>query len=166
MSGTETITATMAGATVAKMLNSNSNAPLSFPALVFTGPVDTTIKGPVSLGGGNGKNVEHTFVTQAGNLALQHTAKTNGGQPTVTGKSGSTCFLTINGGTGTYTVLGSKSTGKFAGATGSGAYAITIAAEANLLPGKTTCNVNDTGNVVAKGASITFKASGPLTLEQ
>jgi hypothetical protein len=50
-----------------------------------------------------------------------------------------------------YTVLGSKSTGKFAGATGSGTYAITILAEANLLPGKTTCSANNTGNAIAKG---------------
>jgi len=65
-----------------------------------------------------------------------------------------------------YTVLGSKSTGKFAGATGGGTYAITILAEANLLPGKTTCSANNTGNAIAKGASITFKATGPLTLKQ
>ena len=59
-----------------------------------------------------------------------------------------------------------QSTGKFAGATGSGTYAITILAEANLLPGKTTCSANNTGNAIAKGASITFKATGPLTLKQ
>jgi allophanate hydrolase subunit 2 len=106
-------------------------------------------------------------VTPAGNFTVQHTAKTNGqAQPTITGKSGSTCYLKLDGGTGTYTVLGSKSTGKFAGATGSGTYAITILAEANLLPGKTTCSANDTGNAIAKGASITFKATGPLTLKQ
>ncbi len=58
----------------------------------------------------------------------------------MTGKSGSTCYFTQNGGTGTYTVLGSKSTGKFAGATGSGTYAITLLAEANLLAGRTTCS--------------------------
>ena len=55
--------------------------------------------------------------------------------------------------------------GKFAGATGSGTYAITLLAEANLLPGKTSCSANNTGNVIAKGASITFKATGPLTLK-
>jgi hypothetical protein len=52
--------------------------------------------------------------------------KTNGGEPTWTGKSGSTCYFTLNAGTGTDTVLGSKSTGKFADAAGRGTYAMTI----------------------------------------
>jgi hypothetical protein len=163
MSGTETFTGTIAGAAAAKWVNSNGNAPLSFPALVFTGPVDTTIKGPVNLGSGSGT---HTFVTPAGDFTVQHTAKTNGGQATVTGKSGNTCYFKVNGGTGAYTVLGSKSTGEFAGATGGGTYVITFLAEGNLLPGKTICGVNTTGNALAQGALITFKATGPLTLKQ
>ena len=166
-SGTETLVGTVTGAAAAKLLNSNSNVGSSFSSLVFTGPVSTTIKGPVGLGGGNAKTAMHTFVTPAGNFTIQRTAKTNGlAQPTVTGKSGSTCYFTQNGGTGTYTVLGSKSTAKFAGATGSGTYAITILAAANLLPGKTTCSAKNTGTVAVKGASITFKATGPLTLKQ
>jgi hypothetical protein len=54
--------------------------------------------------------------------------KTNGGEPTWTGKSGSTCYFTLNAGTGTGTdtLLGSKSTGKFADAAGRGTYAMTI----------------------------------------
>ena len=101
MSGTETLTGTVTGAAAAKLLNSNSNAGPAFPSLVFTGPVSTTIKGPVGLGGGNAKTATHTFVTPAGNFTVQHTAKTNGqAQPTVTGKSGSTCYFTQNGGTG------------------------------------------------------------------
>ena len=166
-SGTETLVGTVTGAAAAKLLNSNSNVGSSFSSLVFTGPVSTTIKGPVGLGGGKAKTATHTFVTPAGNFTIQRTAKTNGlAQPTVTGKSGSTCYFTQNGGTGTYTVLGSKSTAKFAGATGSGTYAITILAAANLLPGKTTCSAKNTGTVAVKGASITFKATGPLTLKQ
>ena len=165
-SGTETLTATVTGAAAAKLLNSNA-AP-SFPSLVFTGPVDTTVTGPVSLGNnGNAKTTTHTFVTPVGNFTAQRTVKTKGQtQPTVTGKSGSTCYFTLNGGTGSYVVLGSKSTGKFAGATGSGTYAVTILAEANLLAGKTTCSAKNTGSVAVKGASITFKSSGPLTLKQ
>ena len=166
-SGTETLVGTVTGAAAAKLLNSNSNVGSSFSSLVFTGPVSTTIKGPVGLGGGKAKTATHTFVTPAGNFTIQRTAKTNGlAQPTVTGKSGSTCYFTQNGGTGTYTVLGSKSTAKFAGATGSGTYAITILAAANLLPGKTTCSAKNTGTLAVKGASITFKATGPLTLKQ
>jgi hypothetical protein len=167
-SGTETLTATVTGAAVAKLLNSNSNAAPSFPSLVFTGPVDTTVSGPVSLGNnGTAKTATHTFVTPVGNFTAQRTVKTKAQtQPTVTGKSGKTCYFTLNGGTGSYVVLGSKSTGKFAGATGSGTYAVTILAEANLLAGKTTCSAKNTGRVAVKGASITFKASGPLTLKQ
>jgi hypothetical protein len=167
MSGTETLTGTLTGAAAAKTLNSNSNVALSLSSIVFTGPVVTTITGPVSLGGGNAKTATQTFVTPAGNFTVQHTAKTNGqAQPTITGKSGSTCYFTFNGGTGTYVVLGSKSTGKFAGATGSGTYAITFAGAMDLRAGKTTCSANNTGNVLAKGASLTFKASGPLTVKQ
>jgi hypothetical protein len=68
-------------------------------------------------------------------------------------------------GTGTYTVLGSESTGRFAGATGHGTYALTILTEASMLPDKTFCDLLS-GNVSAKGTSVTFKASGPLTLKQ
>lgn len=167
MSGTETITGTLTGAAAAEVLNSNSSAGPAFPSLVFTGPVDTIIRGPVTIGSGNARTATYTFVTPAGNLTVQHTTKTYGQtQPTVTGKRGSTCYFSENGGIGIYTVIGSKSTGKFAGATGSGTYTITFLAEANLLAGRTTCSISNTGNVFAKGASITFKASGPLTLKQ
>ena len=83
----------------------------------------------------------------------------------MTGKSGSTCYFTQNGGGGKYKVDGSKSTGKFADATGSGTFVTTIVAAADLLPGKTTCTPNNTGNVLPTSASITFKASGPLTIK-
>jgi hypothetical protein len=63
---------------------------------VFTGPVDTTISGPVGLGSGNAKTATHAFVTPAGNFSVQHTVKANGGEPTWTGKSGSTCYFTLN----------------------------------------------------------------------
>ena len=59
----------------------------------------------------------------------------------------------------------SKSTGKFAGATGHGTYAITILAAANLLSDNTVCDWLP-GYELAKGTSVTFKASGPLTLRQ
>jgi hypothetical protein len=165
-SGTETLTGVVSGAAAANLLNSNSNAPLKFTSLVFSGPVDTSISN-VGLGGGNSKTATHTFVTPAGNFTVARTAKSGGqSQPTVTGQSGNTCHFTLNGGTGIYKVVGSKSTGKFAGATGSGTYALTIVASADLTEGKTTCSGNNTGNVVATGASITFKASGPLTLKK
>ena len=128
--------------------------------------MDTAITGPLSLGTGSATTATQTFVTPAGNLTVQYTTKTNGGgQPTASRKSGSTCYFRLDGGTGTYTVLRSKSTGKFAGATGHGTYAITILAAANLLPDKTFCDLLP-GNALANGTSVTFKASGPLTLSQ
>jgi hypothetical protein len=59
-------------------------------------------------------------------------------------------------------VEGSQSTGKFAGATGNGSYAITILGAAPLLAGKTTCTTPNTGDVVPQGASINFRAVGPI----
>jgi hypothetical protein len=166
MSGIETLTGTLTGAAAAKWLNSYGNAAPSFASLVLTGPVDTVISGPVILGTGSATTARQTFVTPAGNFTVQYTEKTiGGGQPTVSRKSGSTCYFRLDGGTGTYTVLGSKSTGKFAGATGHGTYAITILAAANLLANKTFCDLIP-GYALAGGASVTFKASGPLTLRQ
>jgi hypothetical protein len=166
MSGTETLIGTMTGAAAARWLNSYGSAPPSFASLVFTGPVDTTLTGPVTVGSGNATTATHTFATPAGNLTVQYTVKTDGGgQPTVTGRSGTTCYFRLDGGTGSYTVLGSESTGRFAGATGHGTYALTILTAASMLPDKTFCDLLS-GNVSAKGTSVTFKASGPLALKQ
>jgi len=161
-SGTETITAVVKGSAAATILNSR-NSNLAFPSLVFSGPVNTSIS-HFSLNGSN--KATHTFVTPAGNLAVTRSVKSNGqSQPTVTGKSGKACDFKFSAGTGTYVVDGSKSTGKFAGATGHGNYSISFVAEADLMPGKTTCSDNNTGNVIAKRAEISFRASGPLTIK-
>ena len=50
---------------------------LQLPSLVFTGPVDTTITGPLArLDSGTANTNTHTFVTPAGNLTLQRTSNT------------------------------------------------------------------------------------------
>jgi hypothetical protein len=164
-SGTETIAGTVTGTPVINYVDNGGKTSLSFPSLVFTGPVDTTSSGPVSLGGSTDKTSAHTFVTTAGNLTVQRTSKTTKGQLTPNGKNGSTCYFAETG-TYSYVVAGSQSTGKFAGATGSGTGTTTVVLGANLLPGKTTCSVNNISDVITKGASITFKLSGPLTLKQ
>jgi hypothetical protein len=166
-SGTETITGTATGAAAANWLNSGGKTQLQVPSLVFTGPVDTTISGRLArLDSGSAKTNTHTFVTPAGNLTIQRASSTSESQPAVVGKSGSTCYFKETG-TYSYTVVGSQSTGKFAGAAGSGTITSTVVLGADLLPGKTTCSVDNVGsNGIAKGASITFKASGPLTLKQ
>jgi len=165
MSGTETITATVAGTAAAKQLNSTaSNAPLTFIKIVFTGPVATSVS-PFTLGGGN--KTTGTFKTPAGNLVVTHSSGNKGGQanPTVTGKTGDVCYFKQTFAAGTYTVDGAKSTGKFAGATGSGTFAINMTAAAKLSSGKTTCTTNNTGSILATGASVTFKGTGPLTVK-
>jgi len=164
-SGTETITATLIGAPAASYFNSGGATPPSFPSVVFAGVVTTTIRGPVTLGHSTGTTVTHTFVTPAGNLTIRRTEKTRHTQLAPAGQSGSTCYFTASS-TGVYTVVGSQSTGKFAGATGSGTYVTTVVLGADLQPGRTTCSVANAGNVIAKGTSITYRASGPLTVTQ
>jgi hypothetical protein len=164
-SGTETIIGTVTGTPVISYVNNGGKTSLSFPSLVFTGPVDTRSRGAVSLGGSTDKTSTHTFVTEAGNLTVQRTSKTTKGQLTANGKNGGTCYFAETG-TYSYAAVGSQSTGKFAGATGSGTGATKVVLGANLLPGKTTCSVSNTSGVVTKGAAITFKLSGPLTLKQ
>ncbi len=164
-SGTETVIGTVTGTPVINYVNNGGKTALSFPSLVFTGPVDTTSRGPATLGGSTDKTSAHTFVTPAGNLTVQRTSKTTKGQLATHGKNGGTCYFAETG-TYSYAAVGSRSTGKFAGATGSGTGATTVVLGANLLPGKTACSISNVGDVTAKGASITFKLSGPLTLKQ
>ena len=122
-SGTETLTAVISGAAAANFLNSNSNNPAVFPSLVFSGPVDTSTSN-VTLGNSKKAKATHTFVTPVGNFVVTRGAKSKAqAQPSVTSQSGNTCYFKQNGGGGKYKVDGSKSTGKFAGATGSGTFA-------------------------------------------
>jgi hypothetical protein len=162
-SGTETITATLAGAAAASYLNSGGLTPPSFPSVVFAGVVNTTIRGPVTLGHSTATTVTYTFVTPAGHLTIRRTQKTRSNQLAPAGRSGSTCYFTASS-TGVYTVVGSRSTGKFAGAAGGGTYVTTVALGADLEPGRTTCSATNAGTVIAKGTSITYRASGPLTV--
>jgi hypothetical protein len=163
---TETLTAVISGAAVANRLNSGRDTGLEFPSLVFRGPVDTSTSN-ATLGGDRGAEATHTFVTPAGNFTVTRTVKSNGqAQPSVTGKTGKTCHFKQNGDAGSYTVDGSRSTGKFAHATGSGTYVVTTLAEADLLPGKTVCSANNTGIALARGASITFEASVRMKLKK
>jgi len=165
-SGTETITAALTGAAAASYFTSGGATPPSFPSVVFAGVVNTTIRGPVRLGRSTAKKtVTHTFVTPAGNLTIRRTEKTRRNQLAPAGQSGSTCYFTASV-TGVYAVIGSQSTGKFAGAAGSGTYVTTVVVGADLEPGRTTCSVHNAGSVVAKGTSITYRASGPLTVRQ
>jgi len=164
-SGTETITAMLTGAPAASYFSGGGATPPSFPSVVFAGVVSTTIRGPVTLGHSTGKTITHTFVTPAGNFTIRRTEKTRHNQLAPAGRSGNTCYFTASS-TGVYTVVGSQSTGTFAGATGSGTYVTTVVLGADLQPGRTTCSVSNADSVIAKGTSITYRASGPLTVKQ
>jgi hypothetical protein len=163
--GTETITATLTGAPAAGYLNSGGATPPSFPSVVFAGVVNTTIRGPVTLGHSTAKTVTYAFVTPAGKLTIRRTRKTLSNQLAPASHSGSTCYFTASS-TSVYTVIGSHSTGKFAGATGGGTSVTTVVVAADLQPGRTTCSLNSAGTVIAKGTSITYRASGPMTVKQ
>jgi hypothetical protein len=161
MSGTETINATVSGKMAAHMLVSSSNAPLQFPKITFTGPVVTSLS-PFTLGGPNKGLAE--FKTPAGTLAVDHTSGNNGGGKAVWTRSGNVCTFHQVFSKGTYVVDGAKSTGKFAGATGSGTFTISAVATMDLMHG-TKCTTKGTGNPMASGTAITFHASGPLTVK-
>jgi hypothetical protein len=148
-SGTETITGTLKG-TAAMASNPVFH-------LAFRGPVNTTATFPLGSSPKNGQTI--TFKTAAGNLAIVS------GTSASTQKllSTSTCrfeFAT----TVPYTVSGAKSTGKFAGAAGSGKAVVLLAGNLpKLTNGK--CNTTSTAQPRASTVVSTFRATGPLTLK-
>jgi len=74
-----------------------------------------------------------------------------------------TCLMTQTN-DATYVVVPAKSTGKFAGATGSGKATFYFTAFApKLASGK--CDTSDSAQPLAKGAIVIFTASGPLTVK-
>ena len=127
--------------------------------LTLTGPVNTT--GTWTSPNGNATKVTTTFTTPAGNLVANADAPDANNPPTVS--NARTCLFksTIHA---TYVVDGAKSTGKFAGATGSGDIAVTFAVYApKLSNGK--CNTSNSAQPLTAGAISTFTATGPLTIK-
>ncbi len=127
--------------------------------LTFVGPVSTTATIP--LGGAPKKGASHTFTTAAGNLVV--TLDSDG---TNTGalESTKTCLFAYTR-TVPLTVDGAKSTGKFAGATGSGKAVVLFSRDLpKLSNGK--CNETSNAEPSAKTALNTFTATITLTLKQ
>ena len=124
--------------------------------LTFSGVVSTTAPGFV-LGGGAD---QHGLKTKAGTLFVQT------GKPTdIQSGNSRTCRETFTQ-YQTFNVLGSKSTGAFAGASGPGAVQVYSAAFAPRYTSgskKGQCNFN--GNPLNKGAVTTFIASIVLTVK-
>jgi hypothetical protein len=113
--------------------------------------------GTLSLG--SSKSKTHTVTTAAGNLVVQATAKPTSHQTA----NPKTCQETDTQDM-TFSVLGSTSTGKFAGTSGNGAvqvYFAAIAPKYTSGPKKGQCNFN--GQPAPKGAHLTFLASIILT---
>ncbi len=125
--------------------------------LTFRGPVNTTATYPLSSSPKSGHI--HTFKTAAGNFVIV------AGTATSTHKllSPPTCrfeFMT----TAPYTVSGGQSTGRFAGATGTGKAVVLFQGNLpKLKSGK--CNESTTAQPTVSTVVVTFKAAGPLTLK-
>jgi hypothetical protein len=113
----------------------------------------------------NATHVAVTFPTKAGNLVVAADAPNANAAPSVVNAAACRFKSTTNA---TYTVDGSKSTGMFAGATGSGKATVVFVADAPKYTSgsdKGKCNMSNNAQPMAAGALATFDASGPLTLK-
>lgn len=127
--------------------------------LTLTGVVATTDRGFV-LGNGGGNT--HTLSTAAGKLTVRGTGKQHDTQS----MNAKTCRFSYTA-RQQFTFVPSRSTGKFAGATGPGAYQIHFAAFARRYTSgkhKGQCNTSNNVTPLAKGAVATFLAAGVITV--
>jgi hypothetical protein len=107
------------------------------------------------------KGQHHTFTTSAGNLTVVVTAKPTSSQTF----SSRTCHFTFTTDV-VFAALGSKSTGKFARASGPGAVEVYGAGFVPRLksgPNKGKCNTSPNAPELAKGAVASFLLSAVLT---
>lgn len=152
-SGTETFTS--GKVTSPKILNAKATVlPLTFSGQVHaTGSI--TLSGPPPA-----KGQTHTFVTSAGKLVVLSTRKPAEKSSWLDAKL-PTC-LAANQTTVWYRVEGSKSTGKFAGASGTGVVQVTFVSNSELH-GK--CSLaQDAQPTTMTGAYAEFLGSGPMKL--
>jgi hypothetical protein len=127
--------------------------------LTFAGVVPTTDRG-FKLGNGGGNT--HTLATPVGKLTVTGV----GAQSTTQTFNVRTCFFTYTA-RQQFKFVPGKSTGKFAGASGPGAYQVYFGAYApRFTSGKHKGQCDTANNVqpLAKGAVATFLAAGVLTV--
>jgi hypothetical protein len=125
--------------------------------LTLAGVVPTTDHGFVL---GNGNSNTHTLSTPAGKLTVTGTGK----QMNMQSMNSKTCYFSFTS-RQTFNFIPGKSTGKFAGASGPGAYQIFFAAyEPRFTSGKHKGECNGNAQPLAKGAVATFLAAGVLTV--
>jgi hypothetical protein len=151
-SGTETLTGQVTGA--AAVANTTTFH------LKFAGPVTTT--GTFTPPDSDAKTQAVVFQTQAGDMAVSATMTSNpNAAPTIV--NAAQCRFSFATRVD-YTVDGAKSTGSFAGATGTGKATVTFTADApKLSSGK--CNMSQNAKPLANGAIGVFDASGPITVK-
>jgi hypothetical protein len=127
--------------------------------LTFSGPVSTT--GTISLGsGGNKKGDQHTLKTKAGNLVIVLDRDVGNGAVRA---NPTTCVFTDRI-TVPATIVGSKSTGSWAGATGKfGIVALFRATGPKLSNGK--CNTSSSARPITSTAFSSFAGTGPVTVK-
>jgi hypothetical protein len=131
--------------------------------LKLTGVVNTT--GTFTVPSGNATHATVTFPTKAGNFVVAAVVLNPNATPTVV--NAAACRFIYTGHV-TYTVDGSKSTGTFAGATGSGKATLVFEADAPKYTSgsdKGKCNMSNNAQPMAAGALTTFAAAGPLKLK-
>ena len=151
MSGIEKFTGKLTGASA---IANNATIPLT-----YTGPVNTT--GSFDTGSPPpAKGQNHTFATGAGNFTVTVTGAPKQVQKMLSARS--CLFEAVT--TVPYKADGATSTGKFAGATGSGVVTVSFTAVLpKLADGK--CDTSNSAQPLAKGAVALFAASGPLTVK-
>lgn len=127
--------------------------------LTLAGVVATTDRGFVL---GNGSSNTHTLATAAGNLTVRGTSK----QYVTQSMNAKTCRFSYIA-RQQFTFVPSLSTGKFAGATGPGAYQVHFAAYAPRYTSgkhKGQCNTSSNVTPLPGGAVASFLAAGVITV--
>jgi hypothetical protein len=135
-------------------------------ALANTPVIPVRLRGVVGAHGtltpSSSKSHMQTVPSSAGTLVLHGTGYTH----TTQSANPETCLISFTEDL-TFTVVGSKSTGAFAGASGPGAAHVYFAAfEPKYTSGKHKGQCNENANPLAKGAVASILASIVLTIRQ
>jgi hypothetical protein len=110
----------------------------------------------------NSKSKRHTVSSSAGKLVVRGTGRKYASRT----ENPKTCWATFTQ-KSTFSVLGGKSTGAFAGASGPGAAQIYFAAfQPRYTSGKHKGRCDNNANPLATGATASFLASVVLTVKQ
>ena len=149
--GTETLTGKVTGAAA---VAASTTIPLK-----LAGVVNTTS----SITLNSSKSTTGVFKTPAGDLAVTHTNSNGTGSLVNPAKCEFRQVIAV-----TYTVIGSKSTGKFAGASGHGKATVIFEGDGPKYTSgskKGQCNQSNNAQPIPAGAFSTFTGAGPLTIK-